>query len=60
MTSSQSGPVIIINALSRVIPALFTRISSLPKSFFTFSTNSLAFKKSRTSSWKAVALPPEA
>ena len=49
MISSQDSSVMRISKLSRVIPALLTRISKVPKSATTAFTNSSAALKSEAS-----------
>ena len=49
ITVSKSASFIIITRPSRVTPALFTRISTLPRSFFTWATVASTACSSRTS-----------
>lgn len=50
-TRSKLSSFIMASRPSWVMPALLTRMSTVPKSFFTWATTALAAAKSATSHW---------
>lgn len=60
ITESQSPVVILNSRLSRMMPALFTRMVGAPSSFATRSTAATTFSSSATSAPTPMALPPVA
>ena len=59
-TRSQSSSFILISSVSRVIPALLTRISSRPSSPITFLERPVTVSESDTSATIAITTAPEA
>ena len=60
MTMSQSSSLMRMMSVSRVVPALLTRMSMRPKAFLAASIRAWASATWLTSAWTAMASPPRA